>query len=124
MRARRLLERRAHGGEILRVDETNVLDAERFAQLDDIERLARGDIERVDAFGLLHERDTVAGVALAAGHGRRAVVEDAQRARAGVVDRSEQAGDARVGEGAVADDADDGALVSLGNAGELEAMCH
>ena len=72
-----LLEGLADGLGVLGVDEADLVDADGLAQADDIEGLALGDVQRRDAGGLLGERDAIAGVALRAGHGGRAVVQDA-----------------------------------------------
>ena len=100
----------------------DLVGPEREAQRLYIEPLAPLDGERVCSAYLLMQGDAVTGIALAAGHGRRAVVEYAERARSGIVDGAEHARDARMGKGAIADHSDDRSPVAHGNVREFESV--
>lgn len=118
----RTLEGVLDRGVILGVNADDLICAKCEAQRLDVEPLATLDGKRIGTTHLLVQGDAVARVALTTRHGRRTVVEYAQRAGPGIVDGAEHARDTRMREGAVADDADDGTLVARGNVGELETM--
>ena len=101
------------GPRIVRIDRANVLDAERLQDAFHIE-LARGAVL---------ERLAVERVALATGHGRRAVVEDADGARALVVNRRDKRRKARMRERGVADHSNDGTMLATRER-KLEAVGH
>ena len=89
IRTRSLLERGLDRLVILGIDATDIIDAERTTQRLDIESRGFLDGEGIRAPHLLMQGDPVAGIALAAGHGRGAIIEYAQRAHPGVVDGTE-----------------------------------
>ena len=105
-RPRRPLEGVLDRGVILCVDRFDLVGPERKTQRLYVEPLAPLDGKRVCSAHLLVQGNAVAGIALAAGHGRRTVVEYAERARPGIVDGAEHARDARMGKGAIADHTD------------------
>ena len=95
-------------------------------RLDAADAQGAGEVFEHELVGrLVVERAAGAGVFLLAGHGGGAVVEDDQHVAGGrrVVDHLDQAGDAAVDEGAVADDADHAAGL-VGRQHVAQAQAH
>ncbi len=98
---------------VVGVHRAHVFDAERRDHALHVELARRAVLERL----------AVEGVALAARHGGRAVVEDADGAGALVVHGRDQRRQARVRERGVADDGDDGTVLGARKR-ELETVSH
>lgn len=90
------------GPRIVRVDRANVLDAERLQDAFHIELARRAMLERL----------AVERIALATGHSSRAVVENANGARALVIDCRDQRRKTRVRERGIADHGNDRTMLA------------
>ena len=129
-----LLEGGTHLLEVLRVCLDDLVHADGLAQGNQVQRLAGRAVQdgglfrrvrqRRDALALLGQGDAVHGVALRAGHGSGAVVQNAEGALAAVVGGAEKAGDAGVREGGVADDTHHRAAGAPLGVCQLHAVAH
>ena len=109
----RLFQGATDGPRVVRVDRANVLDAERLQDAFHIELARRAVLECL----------AVERVALATGHCGRAVVENADGARALVVNRGDKRRKAGMRERGVTDHSNDGTMLAIRER-KLEAVGH